>query len=196
MIVGSVCFAMQLWWEVPPWMSQVVPKGNVQEVRVEGNGSARAMKQRGHSSGKSQIEEGEVASREGKQKVDVRKGAVGSDGVRRGKSEVRRCLVADGMPLDNCTTKGVGWVAGRVAQIWEDKSLNGNWAFNGSKEDLGPFSSAQPTRWVDVFKSPCVGGLSQFHLPPWKDVRGLWSIEAAMQGENTCCEMMRLDVGK
>ena len=152
-------------------MSQVVPKGNVQEVRVEGDGSARAMKQRGHSSGKSQIEEGEVASREGKQKVDVRKGAVGSDGMRRGKSEVRRCLVADGMPLDNCTTKGVGWVAGHVAQIWEDKSLNGNWAFSGSKEDLGPFSSAQPTRWVDVFKSPCVGlrrDLAKVSTEPWR----------------------------
>lgn len=126
-IVGSVCFAMQLWWEVPPWMSQVVPKGNVQEVRVEGDGSACAMKQRGHSSGKSQIEEGEVASREGKQKVDVRKGAVGSDGMRKGKSEVRRCLVADGMPLDNCTTKGVALK--RTSGLFLQPSPLGGWMF-------------------------------------------------------------------
>lgn len=152
-------------------MSQVVPKGNVQEVRVEGDGSARAMKQRGDLSGKSQIEEGEVASRGWKQKVDVRKGAVGSDGVLGGKSEVRRCLVADGMPLDNCTTKGVDRVACRVAQSWVDKSLNGNWAFSGSKADLGPFSSDQPTRWVDVFKSPCVGlgwDLAKVSKEPWR----------------------------
>ena len=107
-VVGSVCFAVQLWWEVPPCVSQVAPKGNVQEVRVEGDGSARAMKERGHSSGKSQIEEHEVVVREWRKKVDVRKEAVASVGMLWGKSEVNRCLVADGISLDNSIAKGVG----------------------------------------------------------------------------------------
>ena len=77
------------------------------------------------------------------------------------------------MPLDDSTAKEVGRVAGGVAQSREDKSLNGIWAFSGSKEDLGPSSSTQPTKSVDVYKSPCVGlsgnlfKVSKEPLEPW-----------------------------
>ena len=38
LVVGSLCFAIQLWWEVPPWVSVVVPSsrssgGETVEVR-------------------------------------------------------------------------------------------------------------------------------------------------------------------
>ena len=29
LVVGSGCFSVQLWWETPPWFSQVVPVGSV-----------------------------------------------------------------------------------------------------------------------------------------------------------------------
>ena len=29
MMVGSGCFSVQLWWETPPWFSQVVLAGSV-----------------------------------------------------------------------------------------------------------------------------------------------------------------------
>ena len=31
LVVGSRCFSVQLWWEIPPWFSQVVPMGSVRE---------------------------------------------------------------------------------------------------------------------------------------------------------------------
>ena len=46
--------------------------------------------------------------REWRKKVDVRKEAVASVGMLWGKSEVNRCLVADGFSLDNSIAKGVG----------------------------------------------------------------------------------------
>lgn len=41
-VVGLSCFAMQLWWEAPPWISQVVPSSgsNGLEVRVKLHESA------------------------------------------------------------------------------------------------------------------------------------------------------------
>lgn len=44
MLVGSECYTVQLWWEVPPWKTLFVSKGGVQEVREEGSGSPRAIK--------------------------------------------------------------------------------------------------------------------------------------------------------
>lgn len=62
----------------------------MQEVGAEGDGSAHAMKGMGESFGKSQTEECEVASYEWKEKGDVRKGAVDSNGLLCGKSKVNK----------------------------------------------------------------------------------------------------------
>lgn len=58
MFVGSECYTVQLWWEVPPWKTLFVPKGGVQEVREEGSGSSRAIKVVENRSLKSQHEVG------------------------------------------------------------------------------------------------------------------------------------------
>lgn len=45
LVVGDSCFALQLWWEVLPWVSEVVPssKGNGGEaVEVRGGGGERS----------------------------------------------------------------------------------------------------------------------------------------------------------
>ena len=46
-VVGSLCYALQLWWEVKPGLSEVVPakskeKGKEREVRDDGEGDTRA----------------------------------------------------------------------------------------------------------------------------------------------------------
>ena len=46
-VVGSLCYAFQLWWEVKPGLSEVVPvikneKGKEREVRDDGEGDSRA----------------------------------------------------------------------------------------------------------------------------------------------------------
>lgn len=45
MVVGKVCFFVQLWWEVLPWMLQIEPGPgcNSTEVRDDEEGSPRAM---------------------------------------------------------------------------------------------------------------------------------------------------------
>ena len=38
LVVGSLCFAIQLWWEVPPWVSVVVPMQGKEWLKVRDEG--------------------------------------------------------------------------------------------------------------------------------------------------------------
>ena len=80
-VVGSICFAVQLWWEVPSWMSQVVSKGNWREIRDKGDGSSCTLKELKFGSLESQKVVGEVASQCWKGKGVVREGEACYDGV-------------------------------------------------------------------------------------------------------------------
>ena len=54
LVVGSSCFAIQLWWEVPPWVSVVVSSQGKErsKVRDEGEVDSRV----GSSVGQSQVQ--------------------------------------------------------------------------------------------------------------------------------------------
>ena len=61
-VVGSGCFSVQLWWETPPWFSQVVPAGCVNGKGVSGEEEEAGSGSRGGCRGR--VLEKEAQSKE------------------------------------------------------------------------------------------------------------------------------------
>ena len=139
LVVGSLCFAIQLWWEVPPWVSVTVPAQG--RERLQGRDEGCLASHVGSSVGPSRVQgtmaAGEVDSEEqvGADTVEYGRGMVGGteagedvDGKGKGAAE-EVGFTSEGVGLRG---KGSG-----PKEYWAESSKGGSLKKGGAQRDCG-----------------------------------------------------------